>query len=157
MKARLIGIIPSLGRNSIPAIAGVLLFMAAGSLQAKKLPGVINCTAGCTLTTPYPDPVTNQQLSQEVQKLNDGRTTVWTAQTRVQTGDVLTVCNGISCVNYTWRGAGFDSGEVISTVLPPNSRGGGGGGGGGGSGPISGGCHGNCGGGKVRVGELEQM
>ena len=30
-------------------------------------------------------------------------------------------------------------------------------GGGGGSGPISGGCHGNCGGGKVRVGELEQM
>ena len=62
MKARLIGIIPSLGRNSIPAIAGVLLFMAAGSLQAKKLPGVINCTAGCTLTTPYPDPVTNQQL-----------------------------------------------------------------------------------------------
>ena len=137
--------------------------MAAGSVQAKKLPGVINCTSGCTLATPYPDPVTNQQLSQEVAKLNEGRTTVWTAQTRVQSGDVLTVCNGISCVNYTWRNGKFDSGEVISTVLPPNSQGGGGGGGGGGgtggggSGPISGGCYGNCGGGTVRVGELEQM
>lgn len=117
----------------------------------------MNCTNGCTLQIPYPDPVTRQLLNQEVAKLNDGRTTVWSAQTRVLVGDVLTVCNGISCVNYTWRGAVFDSGEVISTVLPPPSNGGGtgggtGGGNGGGSGGT-GGCYGNCG--NVSIGELD--
>jgi len=136
-----------------------MIFMATGGLHAKKLPGVINCRTGCTLETPHPDLVTRQRLIEEVNKLNEGRLTVWTAQTKVQPGDVITVCNSISCVNYTWRGKHFDSGEVISTILPsPHSGGGSGGSGGGGGGtPISGGCHGNCGGGKVTVGEMQQL
>ncbi|UUS13298.1 hypothetical protein NMB32_14385 [Stenotrophomonas sp. CD2] len=34
-------------------------------------------------------------------------------------GDIVTVCNGISCVEYTWRGEQFDSGKEVSNILPP--------------------------------------
>jgi len=155
LNLKLNGLTTSRGIKATTLIAGILLFMAAGGLYARKLPGVINCTAGCMLDTPKPDPTTRQHLIQEVKKLNDGKATVWTAQTRVRIGDVVTVCNGISCVNYTWQGQEFDSGQEISTVLPPPSRGGGGGSsGGGGSNPIGGGCHGKCGGGRGRTGKV---
>lgn len=148
---------------SRPALAGALLLLSAGELQARKHPGVINCPAGCAVSVPNPDAGTLRALLSAERQLNAGGGGVWSAAMKLRVGDILTVCNGIVCADYTWRGKNFDSGTEISTVLPPPARGEGGGGGGGGglggggSGPIGGGCYGNCSGGKVTVGDVQQQ
>lgn len=146
--------------TSRPVLAGALLLLSAGELQARKHPGVINCPSGCAVSVPNPDAGTLRVLHNAERKLNPNGYGIWKTVKKLRVGDILTVCNGIVCADYTWRGKNFDSGIEISNSLPAPARGGGGGGGssgGGGSGPIGGGCHGNCGGGKVTVGDIQQQ
>lgn len=151
------------GRTSISFLLGATLLLASTSVQARRHPVAIQCTTGCKLEVPYPDLATTDLLASEIDRRNPKRGRIWqvTGPDRILNGDTVLVCNGISCVEYTWRGGHFDSGKEVSNILPPPARGGGGGGGnggnGGGGGPISGGCHGNCGRtGTVTV-ELQQM
>ena len=153
---------PGFRTKHLSILLGALVLLTAWEASAANR-GVLNCSE-CTVTVPNPDEATYRVLSRERERLSPSSGTVWQVANRMKPGDTLTVCNGIVCADYTLRyNQVFDSGTVVSTVLPPTSSVGGGGcvggggGGGGGSGPISGGCHGNCGGGRVDVGELEQL
>lgn len=96
----------SLDSSAISILFGVALLLASGSLQARKHPGVIQCSIGCMLTTPNPDEGTSKLLSDEIDRRNPTRGSIWqvTRPDRIMVGDIVTVCNGISCVEYTWRG-----------------------------------------------------
>lgn len=143
------GSIFRVGNASISTLFGVALLLASGDLLARKHPGVIQCAIGCTLSTPNPDEGTSKLLSDEIDRRNPTRGKVWNVSRpdRILVGDIVTVCNGISCVEYTWRGEQFDSGKEVSNILPPPARGGGGGGGGSGSGSGGGWIGGGTGGG----------
>lgn len=129
--------------------------------DAASRAGILQCSH-CAVSTPDPDGSTRSVLLGE-----EGRLNAWGAQ-GLKTGDTLVVCNGIECVEYTWRGNDrFNSGTVISTVLPPPAQGGGGGGdfgggyGGGGWDGWGGGGGGGGGGGaccgRVEIGPIEQQ
>lgn len=150
MQATNVGSIFRVGNASISTLFGVALLLASGDLLARKHPGVIQCAIGCTLSTPNPDEGTSKLLSDEIDRRNPTRGKVWNVSRpdRILVGDIVTVCNGISCVEYTWRGEQFDSGKEVSNILPPPARGGGGGSGSGsGSGSGGGWIGGGTGGG----------
>ncbi|MBH1665850.1 hypothetical protein I5U73_12090 [Stenotrophomonas maltophilia] len=135
---------------------------AIDTADAAKRASVLQC-GHCAVSTPDPDGSTRSVLLGEKGRLNS-----WGAQ-GLKTGDTVVVCNGIECVEYTWRGNDrFNSGTVISTVLPPPAQGGGGGGGGDFGGGYGGGSWGDWGGGgggggggdccgRVIVGPIEQQ
>jgi uncharacterized membrane protein YgcG len=138
---------------------GAMALLGAGELRAAKRASVIQC-GECSAAVPNPDEATYRALSREKSRLTPKKNNAWALANSIRPGDTMTVCNGIVCADYTWRGGEtFDSGDVISTVLPRPARGGGGrGGGGGGGSPIGGGGGGGGGGrGKVTVGDVQQM
>lgn len=104
----------------------------------------VHCSS-CQLSTPLVDPSTKAFLN--TYRLNLGMGGVTASPMKVQTGDVVTVCNGASCVSYeaSYDG-GWEGGEPKRQTSNPPS---GAGGGGGKSHPPSAGVVGGGGGGRT--------
>lgn len=126
-----------------------------------RLIGPYDCTNGCTVGFPRPDPLTIKTILDKIDSFNRGRfNREW-----VRIGDVIVVCNGAACVHYrvTQGGETQYLGEKIEHQRnTPPARGGGGGGGGGarigggspGGSPGFGRGGGRGGGGRVTIGPI---
>jgi len=103
-------------------LLGGALVAFSGAAQAARNVGNFDCTE-CGVLVPKPDAATLAFLRSQERKFNSPRPFNFSPQ-GLKVGDSLVVCNGLVCSEYIWRGdAEFDSGEVISTILPPEAMG----------------------------------
>ena len=168
---------PSTGGTEVNKVKIMLVMLATIVVLGAMLPlafanwpfgwssnvyGPVSCS-DCGGQTPIPDVATKAFLvryTQVTNKKNHG-----TFEHSIQPGSKIIVCTRSYCVTYQmtdsrdWNGTSRES-----ITSPPPAAGGTGSGGGSGAGqggggrggaPVSGGCHGNCGGsGNVTVGPL---
>ncbi|MNY30753.1 hypothetical protein D3C86_1648790 [compost metagenome] len=128
-------------------------------MPAASRAGVYTCN-GCYAQVPNPDDATRAVLRREESRLNSPRPFNWNPQ-GLKVGDSMVVCNVAVCSEYIWRGGdNFDSGNIVSNILPPGASGTYTGGGGGSSNsrpvgnPFPGTGTGGNGGGTVTVGPI---
>ena len=150
----------SMAKFSASFFIGAVLVVGATEVPAASRAGVYTCN-GCYAQVPSPDDATRAVLRREESRLNSPRPFNWNPQ-GLKVGDSMVVCNVAVCSEYIWRGGdNFDSGNIISNILPPGASGTYTGGGGGGSSnsqpvgnPFPGTGTGGNGGGTVTVGPI---
>ncbi|WP_448135866.1 hypothetical protein [Stenotrophomonas rhizophila] len=134
----------------LTSVAGLLVGLGTYAAPASAAQvGIHNCTGGCTLTMPAPDPATRAFLVTMERHLNSPIPGNMNRQ-GFKNGDTMVICNGWSCVSYTKVAKeSYGNGQMLSSSLPPEAGGmpstgnsGGSGGTHGGSSPISGGTNG---------------
>lgn len=147
----------SMAKFSASFFIGAVLVVGATEVPAASRAGVYTCN-GCYAQVPNPDDATRAVLRREESRLNSPRPFNWNPQ-GLKVGDSMVVCNVAVCSEYIWRGGdNFDSGNIVSNILPPGASGTytGGGGGSSNSRPVGNpfpGSGGN-GGGTVTVGPI---
>lgn len=107
-----------MGKGITVAAAALLVTFSAGA-QVRSA-GLYTCSA-CSASVPFPEPATTAFLKKIERKLNAPLPQI-SGRRGLRAGDTIEVCNGITCVEYTWLGRDDFRGRVTSTVLPPNAR-----------------------------------
>lgn len=111
-----------------PCLALFLGCIFSGNASAGRTIGIYLCPT-CGIASPYPDPITNNNLIS-----NQDNWDAVNPDAPVAPGDVLIMCNGSLCAPYTMNSNGTYTGGTRVPQLPPSGGGGGGGGGGGSTG-----------------------
>ncbi|WMJ68364.1 hypothetical protein [Stenotrophomonas sp. 24(2023)] len=107
-----------MGKGITVAAASLLVAFSAGAQAGSA--GLYTCNA-CSASVPFPEPATTVFLKNIERKLNAPIPRI-SGRRGLRVGDTIEVCNGITCVEYTWLGRDDFRGRVTSTVLPPNAR-----------------------------------